>query len=243
LQDFANDPDGETCKFAETEPFDDDRNVRPICPVCINMSLATADLHLGLKAKKDGSVPLISQTEKGKALLDALGTAVGEELSEWKQKVEATTSRREAQRAEWHASFGPTVQGSDNLLNALSTCINCHNCMRACPVCYCRLCYFDSEHLRHEPGDYIDQARRKGALRFPPDMILFHLGRMSHIGLTCVSCGMCEDACPAGIPIAQMFSLVSERAQRTFEYKPGRDVADPLPLMVYREQELEEDKE
>ena len=243
LQDFASDPVGESRKFSETEKYGDDRHVRPICRVCVNMSLATADLHLGLKANNISTVPLISQSEKGNRLLDALGTASGADLSEWRRKVDETVARRAVQRKEWHGSFGPKVQGPDNLLSALASCINCHNCMRACPVCYCRLCYFDSEHLRHEPGDYIEQARRKGGLRFPSDMMLFHLGRMNHIGLTCVSCGMCEDACPSGIPIAQMFSLVSERAQRSFGYRPGRDVSDPLPLMVYREQELEEGKE
>ena len=243
LKDFATDPNGQRRKFAETESFDDDRHTRPICRICANMSLGTADLHLGLKAMRDGTVPLVSQSEKGQRLLDTLGSTTSEDLEDWDRTVSAATSRRAKQRTEWHESFAPKVQGTDNLLHSLSTCINCHNCMRACPVCYCRLCYFDSEHLRHEPSDYLDQARRKGALRFPPDMMLFHLGRMNHIGLTCVSCGMCEDACPAGIPIAQMFSLVSERAQRTFDYSPGRDASDPLPLMVYREQELEEEKE
>ncbi|MDD1770204.1 MAG: hypothetical protein LUO79_03875 [Methanomassiliicoccales archaeon] len=242
LQDFAGDHEGQKRRFAETESFDDDRHVRPICRICVNMSLGAADLHLGLKARTANAVPLISQSEKGQRLLDAIGST-SRELSDWDRKVDKAASRRVKQRGEWHESFAPKVQGTDNLLNALSTCINCHNCMRACPVCYCRLCYFDSEHLRHEPSDYLAQARRKGGLRFPPDMMLFHLGRMNHIGLTCVSCGMCEDACPAGIPIAQMFSLVSERAQRTFDYSPGRDASDPLPLMVYREQELEEEKE
>ena len=243
LQDFALDPKGEGSKFAETESSGDDGNVRPICRICVNMSLETADLHLGLKDLHEGTVPLISQSEKGDRLLEKLALPTGAELSRWEVRVNETTARRARQREEWRRGFAPQMRGTDNLLKALSTCISCHNCMRACPVCYCRLCYFDSERLRHEPSDYLDRARRKGALRFPPDMMLFHLGRMNHIGLTCVSCGMCEDACPAGIPIAQIFSLISEKAQRTFEYAPGKDAADPLPLMVYREQELEEEKE
>ncbi|HUL40157.1 MAG TPA: hypothetical protein VLU38_07695, partial [Methanomassiliicoccales archaeon] len=107
--------------------------------------------------------------------------------------------------------------------------------------CYCRQCYFDSERLKHPADDYLEQAKRKESLRFLPDMLLFHLGRMTHMSLTCVSCGMCEDACPASIPIAQIFSYVAERTQKAFDYVPGRSLSDPMPLAVYKEEELEEE--
>ena len=40
---------------------------------------------------------------------------------------------------------------------------------------------------------------------FLPEPLLFQLGRMSHMSLSCVSCGMCEDACPVDIPVGRIF--------------------------------------
>jgi formate dehydrogenase subunit beta len=112
--------------------------------------------------------------------------------------------------------------------------------MRVCPVCYCRLCYFDSERLKHPADDYLDQAIKKGSLRFPSDMMLFHIGRMTHMGLMCVSCGACEDACPSSIPIARIFCHIADRTQKKFDYEPGRSIKEPLPLLVYREDEFKD---
>jgi formate dehydrogenase subunit beta len=55
---------------------------------------------------------------------------------------------------------------------------------------------------------------------------------------SCVSCGTCEDACPMGLPVAQVFSLVADNAQRLLNYVPGRSKEEPLPAAVYQEEEL-----
>jgi formate dehydrogenase subunit beta len=112
--------------------------------------------------------------------------------------------------------------------------------MRVCPVCYCRQCYFDSEAFKLPPENYFERARKKGSLRLPADTLLFHLGRMSHMVLSCVSCGTCEDACPMSLPVGQIFSLVADNAQRQLNYDPGRSREDPLPASVYQEEELED---
>jgi len=62
------------------------------------------------------------------------------------------------------------------------------------------------------------------------------------MSLSCVSCGMCEDACPASIPVAQIFSYVSDKTQKAFEYHPGRSIGEPLPLKDYKVKELQEIK-
>lgn len=73
-----------------------------------------------------------------------------------------------------------------------------------------------------------------------PDTLLFQLGRMSHMGLSCVSCGVCEDACPMDIPVSQVFTLVAEGVQGVFGYIAGRSAQEPLPQVVYEEEELKE---
>jgi formate dehydrogenase subunit beta len=241
LQAFHLDPQGEMAKFESACREWKETDIRPICRICEEMGPVAGDLHVGLRGADGSSVPLMAQSDRGMEVMERLRLPLTEDLSFWKEELGKAAHQRREQREGWRGSFGARVQGPDRQLEVFSACINCHNCMRVCPVCYCRLCYFDSERMRHPPEDYLDRAARKGGLRFPPDMMLFHLGRMSHIGLTCVSCGACEDACPASIPIAQLFSLVAEKAQDTFDYRPGRSSTEPLPLAVYREEELEED--
>ena len=88
--------------------------------------------------------------------------------------------------------------------------------------------------------DYLKRAEMTGGLRLPPETLLFHIGRMLHMSLSCVSCGACEDACPTSIPVAQVFSWVADRNQKAFEYIPGRSRDEPLSLRVYEEKEFEE---
>ena len=86
--------------------------------------------------------------------------------------------------------------------------------------------------------DYLIRAEKQGTLRFLPDTLLFHLGRMTHMSLSCVGCGMCEDACPVSIEVAQVFNLVGSKTQEVFKYIPGSK--EPLPLKVFKEDEFHE---
>ena len=126
------------------------------------------------------------------------------------------------------------IAAEGGLSNLLSTCIRCHNCQEACPICYCRLCLFDSEAFRHESSYYLRSAQRKGALRFLPDTLLFHMTRLNHMSLSCVSCGMCSSACPEHIPVSTLFSAVGSRVQKVFDYSPGRSIDDSLPLTCFQ---------
>jgi formate dehydrogenase subunit beta len=60
---------------------------------------------------------------------------------------------------------------------------------------------------------------------------------MNHMILFCVQCGLCEQACPANIPLMDLFAAVAENAQATFNYSPGKDPEEEPPLVVYRENE------
>lgn len=214
--------------------------VRPVCSICDRFSArGSADLHFGLLGSGDKAAFLIPGSKKGEDLLEALEIDGDSEPKEWEAKVDALKGERRDSRRTRHEELRSEVGGADNLLAAFSDCIGCHNCMRVCPVCYCRQCYFDSDALKVPPENYLSRAAKRGALRFPPDILLFHLGRMAHMAASCVSCGTCEDACPVSIKVAQIFSLVADATQRALEYVPGADLADPLPQTTYREEELE----
>ena len=74
----------------------------------------------------------------------------------------------------------------------------------------------------------------------PTDSLLFHLTRLNHMVMSCVGCGLCQEACPNDIPLFPIFRLVGEQVQRSFDYVPGRSLEEELPLSVFRENELSE---
>jgi formate dehydrogenase subunit beta len=130
------------------------------------------------------------------------------------------------------------VGGIEKIAAIFAPCIKCHNCRTACPVCYCRECFFDSPTFELEAEKYLGLAEKKGAIRMPTDTLLFHLTRMNHMGASCIGCGACEEACPNDIPLLKLFQLIGDRVQTLFDYVPGRSLEDELPPTAYKEDEL-----
>ena len=239
LSDYVSDPKKGKEKFTKVLKEWGNESVRPVCKTCLHFAAQVGDLHLALLGEEKRACP-IPVTDKGKGLLEILNIPSQENWDKWEDKVSEIRKKREQNKKELEGELETEVLGLDKLLDTFSQCIGCHNCMRACPICYCRLCYFDSDNTKHESRDYLDQAHSKGVLRFPGDTLLFHLGRMSHMSLSCVGCGSCEDACPMSIPVAQVLSFVAEKNQQLFNYLPGMDKEEKIPLVTYQEEEFEE---
>jgi formate dehydrogenase subunit beta len=241
LADWVNDSNKAEEAFAEILKGKLSESLRPICQICDKFSATGAeDLHIGTLGAKNGGIFLIPRSPKGEGILDCLGLSTEADISVWEQTVNSLTEKRKEKRRKFMEEFKSKATGLDNLLNTFSQCINCHNCMRVCPICYCRQCFFDSDNMKFACEDYLNRAEMAGGLRLPPETLLFHIGRMLHMSLSCVSCGACEDACPTAIPVAQVFSLVGNKNQEEFDYVPGRSRDEPLPLRVYEEKEFEE---
>jgi formate dehydrogenase subunit beta len=49
---------------------------------------------------------------------------------------------------------------------------------------------------------------------------------------------MCSEACPVGIPVADIFGAVGQRVQEGFGYVPGRDPGEEMIIATFREDEL-----
>jgi len=130
------------------------------------------------------------------------------------------------------------MSGQENLLKTFAACTSCYNCVEACPVCYCKECFLQSPTFEWEAEKYLDMAEKKGALRMPADTLLFHLTRLNHVGLTCTGCGLCQDACPSGIPLLALFRSVGDEVQSLFDYTPGKNPEEELPLTLFDEDEL-----
>jgi len=240
LSDYIKDPEKSTGVFKETLTQWGSEFTRPVCKICTRFSMVASDLHIGLLGTEDGSIFLIPGSKKGESLLESIDISLEDDMESWITKVKELEKERKKKREQEHKELKSKIEGPDRFLETFSKCINCHNCMRVCPICYCRECYFDSDALKLYPENYLMRAKNKGGLRFPPDTLLFHLGRMSHMVFSCVSCGTCEDACPVSIPIAQVFALVADNAQELLHYIPGESIEEPHPLVTFKEEEFKD---
>ncbi|MCK4584551.1 Coenzyme F420 hydrogenase/dehydrogenase, beta subunit C-terminal domain [candidate division WOR-3 bacterium] len=259
LKDYLESPEEATDKFneillgacpersrrAQNDIEWGNESTRPACQVCdkfvgTDLGFCQSDLHIGILGTKDKNIFLIPNNEKGKSILNKMDIEAEKSMDNWEKKAKEIIEVRKKKKKEVQERLKSKVMGIDNLLDVFSDCINCHNCRSACPICYCRQCYFESEKMKLPSDDYLMRAESKGALRFLPDTLLFHLGRMTHMSLSCVGCGACEDACPMSIEVAQIFSFVGERSQGLFSYIPGKNAEEPLSLRIYKEDEFHE---
>jgi len=88
-------------------------------------------------------------------------------------------------------------------------CIKCYGCRNVCPVYICKECVLEDNELI--PAGQI-----------PPDFS-FHLIRACHMAGYCIDCGLCEEACPAEIPLRFFYRGVNQIVEKTFGYKPGAE--------------------
>ncbi len=213
---------------------------RTACQVC-DHPLASQlgdgwDLAVELVGTSDAS--RLAFAPRARALADSLLPALGLDAGEpWEWAGRAAflaerASRRAAALAEARAALaGPQLAAT------FAACVRCGNCSTACPICYCRECLFRSATFERSLDDSVRLAGQRGSIRLPGDTLLYHLTRLSHVAASCVSCGMCEAACPNDVPLAPLFAAVATRVQATFDYEAGRSLEEPLPLATFRENE------
>lgn len=135
-------------------------------------------------------------------------------------------------------NFQEQMRSNGGFASYFADCLECTNCMNACPICYCKECFFRTANAEHAPRELLRLADRRGTLTMPPDAMLFQMTRLNHMATSCVGCGMCESACPHNIPLSAMFRAVGSRVQKIFDYEPGRDVNEKPPFMEFKQNEL-----
>jgi formate dehydrogenase subunit beta len=206
------------------------KEIRGACQVCQYPAATYADLEIQLIGEDiNKQIRVEAQTEKGTELLNALGLEAAPENNE-RQGAVAKIKEARKQLAE---------QAEEDFLETIaSLCINCHNCRAVCPICYCKQCVFDGPVFDYPLEKYLNWSDKKGVLPMPPDKLLFHLTRMSHVATSCVACGQCEAACPSGVPLGRIYQKISTAAQEALEYEAGRSLEEELPLTTFREDEL-----
>jgi formate dehydrogenase (coenzyme F420) beta subunit len=100
---------------------------------------------------------------------------------------------------------------------AFSKCLKCYGCRNICPECFCKECILE-ESMWVTSGT------------IPPPFPMFHLIRAMHTVGKCVSCGECERACPADIPLTILYKLLRRDVEHAFGYFAGAD-PNEAPLM------------
>ncbi len=112
------------------------------------------------------------------------------------------------------AEFMELNDGSQRLskwMYEFSKCVKCYGCRNICPVCFCTECSLEHSELI-EPGN------------LPPEVPIFHLVRASHMAGRCIDCGLCEEACPAEIPLRLLYREMNRIVSNVFDYRPGEGI-------------------
>jgi len=214
--------------------------IRAVCEACEHSRPLNADIVVSLIGREIPRFAFV--TEKGLELAKKAGISVveGEIYTPLSDKLLESKAEKKNELIE---KIKQQIKGLSGLIDTFSRCIGCHCCSHVCPICYCKDCFFESATFDYEPISYLERIGRKGSLRVPMDTLLFQLGRMTHMATSCVACGMCEDACPVDIPVAQIFKAVGADLQELFEYIPGRDLQEAMPLTTYEIEEFHEVEE
>ncbi len=99
-------------------------------------------------------------------------------------------------------------------------CIKCYGCRDVCPMCFCKTCTLEESDLINT-GDV------------PPENPMFHLTRAVHMAGRCIDCGLCNEACPVGIPLRTLYKKVADIIDQEFDYRTGfaEDAKSPLNIL------------
>ncbi|KYK22312.1 coenzyme F420 hydrogenase [Thermoplasmatales archaeon SM1-50] len=216
------------------------QDLRPACTACTEFTPYGADITVDLigNTELEKKCFLLLNTKKGEELVqDMKGELVDRDFD--KEKLKKFYAKREKAKNQFF-NENTKINGLDDLIKIFGRCIGCHGCSKVCPICYCTLCMFDSSNLEYKPSKYESEVRQRGGLKIPPGTIYYHLGRLTHVGISCVGCGSCEDVCPVNIPLTLIFKKVGESMQQIFEYIPGKNITEKIPLVTYNEEEYTE---
>ncbi|NQT24900.1 Coenzyme F420 hydrogenase/dehydrogenase, beta subunit C-terminal domain [candidate division KSB1 bacterium] len=215
-------------------------SIRPTCKACEYFVPMTADITVSVVGEQnlDSKCRFILNSDKAVSMTEGFGSVENGDLDA--KILDDHLKKREKEKKALFESIKFKQDGLDGMIDVFGKCIGCHGCSRVCPICYCLLCDFESRNFDQNVSLFEKELEQKGALRLPPDTLFFHLGRMSHMSFSCVGCGQCTDVCPADIPVASVFKKIGENTAALFDYVPGKDVNEDIPVLVFKEEEFKE---
>jgi ferredoxin len=108
-------------------------------------------------------------------------------------------------------------------------CVRCNACREVCPLCFCERCVQD----KSQPQWIETSAHLRGNLAW-------HLTRALHLAGRCASCGECQRACPADLPLGLLNRKAAEIVARRYNHTVSDDPAVPAPMGAWRPDDPQE---
>ncbi len=113
----------------------------------------------------------------------------------------------------------PTAERFRQWMDHFERCVKCYGCRNVCPMCFCKECAL-------EETDLVETAV------LPTENPIFHLTRAVHMAGRCIDCGLCEEACPADIPLRALYKKVADILASETGYRPGFQPDQKSPLNI-----------
>ncbi len=110
--------------------------LRPACKMCNSFTPPLADITLGFFGVEKG-IFISLESE----LAQKLGVEVKETPGRQETATQLLNSRTQA-REQVFAEFQEKAKTIVDFADCLDTCTLCYACSSACPICYCRVCFF-----------------------------------------------------------------------------------------------------
>jgi formate dehydrogenase subunit beta len=175
-----------------------ERRFRPACQMCENPYPEQADISvsvLGLPVKQILLVQARDQEMDRDLQLDELtqGEATASLIAQHESTLASLAAHRRRVRQRVTAYLSDALPRDVDSLNALmSQCHGCQLCMDVCPIC---------------------------AIEYPQRGAdgLFAKQDIMHWILSCAQCGMCEQACPEGLPLTAIFQRVRDALAEAYK--------------------------
>jgi formate dehydrogenase (coenzyme F420) beta subunit len=203
------------------------------CRACTRFVPENVDVVLALAGETNSAgVLLASGSPKGETLLKSLASPSAESPQGRREAVARIMAERQGGLKELTEAAALRIGDMAAFQETIANCLNCYNCRRACPVCYCKECVFLTDVFAHRPEILMGRAAKKGAVKIPTDTTMFHLTRMAHMAHACVGCGQCSSVCPSHIPVADLFITVAQKVQDHYGYVPGQDPGRAWPFLI-----------
>jgi formate dehydrogenase subunit beta len=209
-------------------------DIRSACKACEYFVPYTADITVSVLSNKgiDKETMLFLNTEKGEGIVEAMSGKFSEEEMD-AAKIEQIRTKRKAEKEKLSDEVELGNLGIDEITKTFSRCIGCRNCSKVCPACYCHICFFETETSEHGPLYYETELEKTGCVNMLSDTIFYHLVRLFHVSTSCTECGQCADVCPANIPLWAISLKVGEEVQKAFDYLPGQNIEEGLPITTF----------
>ena len=183
---------------------------RSACQMCPSPEALGADINIGIIGLPVRRYLLIEARNEMVAAnlhLDSILDKADRELINQRKHVLSKLHQRNEHTFErvTHGIADSLPNDADGIAEQLDRCFPCQECMNNCPICAI-------EYPSQDANGRYDQSQIARWL------------------ISCVGCGMCEQACPQHLPLSAIFGYIRRQLTEAFDYTPGHSRTQPLPI-------------